>query len=161
LRHLEDLAVGGRKAPDRQPDRVGFPQGGTERDRGLPATELVPDALDLARLSTALADSPVVEASTLNPASWNRDQLEACRGEVEAQVKAGLSVVKIGVLLERRGVVVPDRTLHRFCVERRGFGRTAARSFTRSSVSSPHRRPVSMSVSMRLDHSDPVALRTC
>jgi len=54
------------------------------------------------------------------------DQLEACRAEIEAQVKAGLSVVKIGVLLERRGVVVPYRTLHRFCVERCGFGRTAA-----------------------------------
>jgi transposase len=35
-------------------------------------------------------------------------------------------VVKIGVLLERQGVVVPYRTLHRFCVERCGFGRTAA-----------------------------------
>src|SRR5215471_18495006 len=54
------------------------------------------------------------------------DQLEARRAEVEAQVKQGLTVVKIGVLLERRGVVVPYRTLHRFCVERCGFGRTAA-----------------------------------
>ena len=54
------------------------------------------------------------------------DQLEACHAQVEAQVKAGLSVVKIGVLLERRGVVVPYRTLHRFCVERCGFGRAAA-----------------------------------
>src|SRR5690349_556087 len=54
------------------------------------------------------------------------EQLEACRGEIEGQVKAGLTVVKIGVLLERRGVVVPYRTLHRFCVERCGFGRTAA-----------------------------------
>jgi hypothetical protein len=53
------------------------------------------------------------------------DQLEACRGEIEARVKAGLSVVKIGVLLERRGIVVPYRTLHRFCVERCGYGRTA------------------------------------
>jgi len=52
--------------------------------------------------------------------------LEACHAEIEGQVKAGLSVVKIGVLLERRGVVVPYRTLHRFCVERCGFGRTAA-----------------------------------
>ncbi len=41
-------------------------------------------------------------------------------------MKAGLSVVKIGVLLERRGVAVPYRTLHRFCVERCGFGKTAA-----------------------------------
>jgi transposase len=54
------------------------------------------------------------------------EQLEACREQIGQQVKAGLSVVKIGVLLERRGVVVPYRTLHRFCVERCGFGRTAA-----------------------------------
>ena len=54
------------------------------------------------------------------------EQLEACREQIESQVKAGLSVVKIGVLLERRGVVVPYRTLHRFCVERCGFGKTAA-----------------------------------
>jgi hypothetical protein len=51
--------------------------------------------------------------------------LEARQAEIAAQVKAGLSVVKIGVLLERRGVVVPYRTLHRFCVERCGFGKTA------------------------------------
>jgi transposase len=54
------------------------------------------------------------------------EQLEACCAEIEGWVKAGLSVVKIGVLLERRGVVVPYRTLHRFCVERCGFGRAAA-----------------------------------
>ena len=54
------------------------------------------------------------------------EQLEACHAEIEALVKQGLSVVKIGVLLERRGVVVPYRTLHRFCVERCGFGKTAA-----------------------------------
>ena len=54
------------------------------------------------------------------------DQLEARHAEGEAQVGKGLSVVKIGVLLERRGVVVPYRTLHRFCVERCGFGKTAA-----------------------------------
>ena len=52
--------------------------------------------------------------------------LEARHAEIQAQVKDGLSVVKIGVLLQRRGVPVPYRTLHRFCVERCGFGRTAA-----------------------------------
>ena len=53
--------------------------------------------------------------------------LEARRAELETQVKAGaLSVVKIGVLLQRQGVAVPYRTLHGFCVERCGFGRTAA-----------------------------------
>jgi len=54
------------------------------------------------------------------------EQLEACHAEIEGWAKQGLTVVKIGVLLERRGVVVPYRTLHRFCVERCGFGRTAA-----------------------------------
>ena len=53
------------------------------------------------------------------------DQLEGRRDQIEAQVKQGLSVVKIGVLLKRQGVVVPYRTLHRFCVDRCGFGRTA------------------------------------
>jgi hypothetical protein len=52
--------------------------------------------------------------------------LEARRAEIVAQAKAGLSVGKIGVLLERKGVIVPYRTLHRFCVERCGFGKTAA-----------------------------------
>jgi transposase len=54
------------------------------------------------------------------------EQLEACRAEIEGWVKQGLTVVKIGMLLERRGIVVAYRTLHRFCVERCGFGRTAA-----------------------------------
>ena len=54
------------------------------------------------------------------------EQLDAGQAEIEVLVKQGLSVVKIGVLLERKGVVVPYRTLHRFCVERCGFGRTAA-----------------------------------
>ena len=54
------------------------------------------------------------------------EQLEACQAEIRAWVKQGLTVVKIGVLLERRGVVVPYRTLHRFCAERCGYGRTAA-----------------------------------
>jgi transposase len=54
------------------------------------------------------------------------EQLEACQEQIAGQVKAGLSVVKIGVLLERQGITVPYRTLHRFCVERCGFGKTAA-----------------------------------
>jgi len=54
------------------------------------------------------------------------EQLEACHADIRAQVKQGLTVVKIGVFLERRGVVVPYRTLHRFCVERCGFGPAAA-----------------------------------
>lgn len=41
-------------------------------------------------------------------------------------VKKDLTVVKIGILLGRRGVVVPHRTLARFAVERCGAGRHSA-----------------------------------
>src|SRR5437773_3621265 len=54
------------------------------------------------------------------------EALEGCHAQVQAWVKHGLTVVTIGVLLERRGIVVPYRTLHRFCAERCGYGRTAA-----------------------------------
>jgi transposase len=52
--------------------------------------------------------------------------LESHQVQIQKWVKDGLTAVKVGVLLERRGIVVPYRTLHRFCVERCGFGRTAA-----------------------------------
>lgn len=42
---------------------------------------------------------------------------------IKAWVKDDLTVVKIGILLARRGVVVPHRTLARFAVERCGAGR--------------------------------------
>jgi transposase len=49
--------------------------------------------------------------------------LQAEQEQISQWVGQGLSVVKIGVLLGRRGVVVPYRTLHRFCVQCCGFGR--------------------------------------
>lgn len=49
--------------------------------------------------------------------------LEAERQQITEWVGNGLTVVKIGTLLERRGVAVPYRTLHRFCVQCCGFGR--------------------------------------
>ena len=54
-------------------------------------------------------------------AAWRR--LLAEEEQVTAWVKEGLTVVKIGILLGRRGVVVPHRTLARFAVERCGAGR--------------------------------------
>lgn len=48
------------------------------------------------------------------------------REQIVKWVGRDLSVVKIGDLLARQGVVVPYRTLHRFCVECCGFGRSAA-----------------------------------
>ena len=43
--------------------------------------------------------------------------------QIERWVKEDLTVVKIGILLRRRGVEVPHRTLARFAVERCGAGR--------------------------------------
>jgi transposase len=51
--------------------------------------------------------------------------LAAEREQIAKWVAQGLTVVKIGTLLGRRGVVVPYRTLHRFCVQCCGFGRGA------------------------------------
>ena len=53
------------------------------------------------------------------------EALEGCHADIQAWVEQGLTVVKIGMLLERRGVVVAYRTLHRFCAERCGYGRNA------------------------------------
>jgi transposase len=52
--------------------------------------------------------------------------LEAEQAQIAAWLKQDLTVAKIGILLGRRGVGVPYRTLHRFCVERCGFGPTAS-----------------------------------
>jgi len=56
-------------------------------------------------------------------AAWGR--LLGEQEQIRAWVAKDLTVVKIGTLLERRGVVVPYRTLHRFCVQCCGFGKTA------------------------------------
>ncbi len=53
---------------------------------------------------------------------------------IKAWVDQDLTVVKIGVLLERNGIVVPHRTLARFCVERLG---TSKRATTTVRVNDP------------------------
>jgi transposase len=57
-------------------------------------------------------------------AAWQ--VLEAEQPRIAAWVEQKLTVAKIGILLQRRGVAVPYRTLHRFCVERCGVGRAAS-----------------------------------
>jgi hypothetical protein len=54
-------------------------------------------------------------------ASW--ELLCTEEATIKGWVDKGLTVAKIGDLLARRGVVVPERTLQRFCVERCGAGR--------------------------------------
>jgi transposase len=51
------------------------------------------------------------------------DALEAQREQITEWVGKDLTVVKIADLLARRGVLVPYRTLHRFCAQRCRFGR--------------------------------------
>jgi len=47
-------------------------------------------------------------------------ELEARREQIAKWVESGVPVVKIGILLARQGVVVAERTLHRFAAERCG-----------------------------------------
>ena len=79
----------------------------------------------LAQVTDAVIGEVVAAVRPDRPAghgsAWQ--QLEEQREQITLWVEQGLTVVKIGVLLERRGVVVPYRTLHRFCVQCCGFGR--------------------------------------
>ncbi|MGH3898597.1 MAG: IS21/IS408/IS1162 family transposase [Pseudonocardiaceae bacterium] len=68
-------------------------------------------------------------------ASW--DELEALAAEITEWVGKDLTVVKIADLLARRGVVVPYRTLHRFCVERAGYHGRGARDTVRINDGEP------------------------
>jgi hypothetical protein len=50
-------------------------------------------------------------------------ELEARREQIVKWVEGDVPVVKIGILLARQGVVVAERTLHRFAAERCGGGK--------------------------------------
>jgi hypothetical protein len=60
--------------------------------------------------------------SLVRPDGHGQDwaELEARQQQITARVKAGVPVVKIGISLARQGVVVAERTLHRFAAERCG-----------------------------------------
>jgi transposase len=53
--------------------------------------------------------------------SWRL--LVAHHDQIKGWLDAGLTAVKVGELLARRGVVVPERTLHRYAKEECGHGR--------------------------------------
>src|SRR5580704_13067747 len=80
------------------------------------------------QLSDELAGQVAEAVRPVRPGGHGQawDRLEACHAQIQAWVKQDLTVVKIGVLLERQGVAVPYRMLHRFCAERCGYGRSAA-----------------------------------
>jgi hypothetical protein len=54
-------------------------------------------------------------------ASW--EAIAGQREQITAWLKQDLTLAKVHILLSRRGVVVPYRTLHRFAVAELGFGR--------------------------------------
>jgi transposase len=58
-------------------------------------------------------------------AAW--EALQANHDRIEKWVGKGLTVVKIGDLLARRGALVPHRTLHQYCVERTDYRGRGAR----------------------------------
>jgi transposase len=51
------------------------------------------------------------------------ESLASHREQIQAWLDWGVTVAKVQVLLARRGVVVPYRTLHRYAVDELGFGR--------------------------------------
>jgi hypothetical protein len=65
------------------------------------------------------------------------EMLEGQREQVSEWVGKDLTVVKIGELLARQGVVVPHRTLHRFCAERAGYRGRGARETVRVADGTP------------------------
>jgi hypothetical protein len=71
-------------------------------------------------------------------AAW--EALQHRHDRIEKWIGQGLSVVKISDLLAREGVVVPQRTLHRYCTERTSY---------RDAQANPR----------SVDHGDLVALR--
>jgi transposase len=76
-----------------------------------------------AQLSDELVGAVVAAVRPTRPAgrgpAWER--LVPVREQITQWVRQGLTVVKIEDLLARRGVLVPYRTLHRFCVQECGY----------------------------------------
>jgi hypothetical protein len=84
---------------------------------------------DEAQLSDELLGQVVAAVRPARPAghgaSW--EALAPVKAEVTGWVKDGLTLVKIGELLERRGIVVPYRTLARFAAAECGYSSSRQR----------------------------------
>jgi hypothetical protein len=82
------------------------------------------------QLSDELVGAVVEAVRPVRPAGhgegWAR--LEAQEEQIKGWLADGLRLTKVHVLLGRRGVAVPYRTLHRFAVERAEFGRVGRRT---------------------------------
>ncbi len=87
---------------------------------------------DESQLSDELVGQVVAAVRPARPAghgpSW--EELAARKAEITGWVKDGLTLVKIGELLGRRGIVVPYRTLARFAAAECGYSSSSRQQVT-------------------------------
>jgi hypothetical protein len=86
---------------------------GLDRDCGV---DQLSDELIGAVVTAVRPDRPQGHGQAWEVLCANHDR-------ISTWVKDGLTVVKIGDLLARHGVIVPQRTLHRYCAERTDYRR--------------------------------------
>lgn len=114
LRPIAELAGVDRKTARRYIDaavELGLDRSGND---GQLTDELIAGVVDAVR-----PDRPRGHGSAWEACAARHDQLKAWLDD-------DVPVTKIEVLLARQGVVVPYRTLHRYCVQRLGYRRPAA-----------------------------------
>jgi hypothetical protein len=114
LRSIERLAGMDRKTVRRYVSAA--VDAGLERDGG---EEQLDDVLLASVCERVRPHRPEGRGAAWGLLAGNHDQLKAWL------VDDGLTVVKAGELLARRGTVVPERTLHRYALEVLGVGRSA------------------------------------
>jgi hypothetical protein len=115
LRRVGRLAGVDRKTARRYTDAA--EEAGLDREG---SADQLTDELIGAVVAAVRPDRPNGHGSAWDMLCANHDRIQKLVGQ-------GLTVVKIGDLLARQGVVVPQRTLHRYCVqhtEYRGRGGT-------------------------------------
>ena len=99
--------------------------------RAAQAAGLVRDG-DESQLGDELLGQVVAAVRPARPAghgaSW--EALVPVQGEIAGWVKDGLTLVKTGELLERRGIVVPYRTLARFAAAECGYSSSSRQKVT-------------------------------
>jgi hypothetical protein len=106
LRRVGALAGVDRKTARRYTDAA--VAAGLDRDGD---TDQLTDELIGAVVEAVRPDRPFGHGTAWESLSDNHDR-------IQKWVTEGLTVVKIGDLLAREGVVAPQRTLHRYCVQR-------------------------------------------
>ena len=109
---LRTVAAPGRGgSQDRPPLCEAAEAAGLDRDGGV---DQLTDELIGAVVAAVRPDRPQGHGAAWEALCANHDQ-------INDWVDEGLTVVKIGDLLARQGVIVPQRTLHRYCAERTGY----------------------------------------